>query len=47
MKSIQTKFAIVLLAGIMVSALLIGSAGIVSSQKAIDKNSVQMMNLLC
>lgn len=47
MKSIQTKFTIVLLAGIMVSALLIGSAGIVSAQKAIDKNSVQMMNLLC
>lgn len=47
MKSIQTKFVIIILSGILLSSFLIGSAGIFSSQKLVSKDSAMIMNLLC
>lgn len=47
MRSIQTKIILLILLGIVVASLVIGGAGIINSQIAIDNDSVQIMNLLC
>lgn len=47
MKSIQSKFVILILIGIIVSATLIGGFGILSLRQAIDRDSVEIMNLTC
>ena len=47
MRSIQTKIILLILMVIVVSASILGGAGIISSQAAIDNDSVQIMNLLC
>lgn len=47
MKSIQTKFILLILGCVLLSSLVIGGAGVISAKKVIDKDSVQIMNLLC
>ena len=47
MKSIQTKIILLILLVIVVTSSVIGGAGIINSQIAIDNDSVQIMNLLC
>lgn len=47
MKSIQTKFIILILSCVLLSSTVIGSAGVINSIQAIDADSAQLMNLLC
>lgn len=47
MKSIQTKFVLLILISIFVSVMLIGGVGIISAQSAIDNTSTQIMNSIC
>lgn len=47
MKSIQTKIILLLLIAIMVSSFVIGGNGIISANKAIETDSMEIMNLLC
>ncbi|MGN0641965.1 MAG: diguanylate cyclase domain-containing protein [Huintestinicola sp.] len=47
MRSIQTKIILLILTGIVVSAAIIGGAGIAASKIAIDSDSEKIMNLLC
>ena len=47
MKSIQTKFIIIILAGILLSSMIIGGAGVYSAQKVVNQDSEMIMNLLC
>ncbi len=47
MKSIQTKFIILILGCVLIASALIGSAGILYSQRVVDENSAKIMNLLC
>jgi len=46
-RSIQTKFIVLILSCILLCAVVIGGAGLVSSKKVVDEDSVQIMNLLC
>lgn len=46
-KSIQTKIILLILLVIVVASLIIGGAGILNSKAAIEKDSVQIINLLC
>lgn len=47
MKSIQTKFILLILAGILLTATVTGGAGVYWSRSAVDKNSARIMNLMC
>lgn len=47
MKSIQTKFIVLILSCVLLSSVVIGGAGIINAQRVIDGDSAQMMNLLC
>lgn len=47
MKSIQTKFILLILGCILLSVSVIGGAGIVNFGRAIDKDSATIMNLIC
>lgn len=47
MKSIQSKIILLILVGIVVSATIIGGAGILRFKQAIDDDSVKIMNLTC
>lgn len=46
-KSIQTKIILLILLVIVVASLIFGGAGILNSKAAIEKDSVQIINLLC
>lgn len=47
MKSIQTKFIILILGCVLLSSLVIGGAGILNSKRVVDEDSSRIMNLLC
>ncbi len=47
MKSIQTKFVVLILGCVLLSSVVIGGAGIYNAQKVVDNDSAQIMNLLC
>lgn len=47
MKSIQTKFIVLILSCVLFSSLVIGGAGILNATHVADKDSVQYMNLQC
>jgi len=47
MKSIQTKFIILILGCILVCSTVIGGAGILSAQRVVDEDAAQLMNLRC
>lgn len=47
MKSIQTKFIILILGCVLSSSFVIGGAGILSSKKVADEDSARIMNLQC
>lgn len=47
MKSIQTKFIILILSCVLLSAVIIGGAGVISAERVIDENSAQAMKLMC
>lgn len=46
MKSIQTKFLVLILAGILISSVVIGTIGGISLQIVSDQDSVRIMNLI-
>lgn len=47
MKSVQTKIILLILTGIIASSTIVGVTGIMSFGKAIDEDSVKVMNLMC
>ncbi|MBQ8413536.1 MAG: PDC sensor domain-containing protein, partial [Lachnospiraceae bacterium] len=47
MKSIQTKITSLIIIGIVISSLIVGGVGILSFKKAMDKDSMEIMNLTC
>lgn len=47
MKSIQTKFIILILSSILICSAVIGGAGIINSKRVVDKDSAQLMNMRC
>lgn len=47
MKSIQTKFIILILGCVLLSSGIIGGVGIFSAQRSTDSNSAKVMNLMC
>lgn len=47
MKIIQRKFIIIILSGILLSALIIGGVAVVSSERVIEQNSKDIMNMIC
>lgn len=47
MKSIQTKFIVLILGCTLLSALIIGGAGILTAQRVVEQDSAKIMNLLC
>ncbi|MDD6573079.1 MAG: diguanylate cyclase [Thermoflexaceae bacterium] len=47
MKSVQTKIILLILTGIIASTTIVGVTGIMSFGKAIDEDSVKVMNLMC
>ncbi len=47
MKSIQTKFIILILGCVLLSSIVIGGAGVINSKDVIDEDSAQIMNLVC
>ncbi len=47
MKSIQTKFIILILSCVFVCSAVIGGAGIISAERVVDEDSAQMMNYRC
>ena len=46
MKSIQTKFIVLILGCILLSSSMIGGAGILNAQHVVDEDSVKIMNLM-
>lgn len=46
MKSIQTKFIVLILGCVLLSCLVVGGAGILGSKRAVDKDSTRIMTLL-
>ncbi len=46
MKSIQTKFIVLILGCLFLSSSVIGGAGILNSKQVVDKDSAQIMNLI-
>ena len=47
MKSIQTKFIVLILGCILLSSSVIGGAGILNAKHVVDEDSVKIMNLMC
>ncbi|WP_087065781.1 diguanylate cyclase [Intestinibacillus massiliensis] len=47
MRSIQTKFIALILSCVLLSAGVIGGAGILNAQRVVDGDSARVMNLLC
>lgn len=47
MKSIQTKFIILILSCVLLSSVVIGGAGVRIAHTVVDQDSAQIMNLLC
>lgn len=47
MKSIQTKFIILILGCVLLSSTVIGGVGIVTAKQVIDEDSSKIMSLLC
>ncbi len=47
MKSIQTKFTVLILACVLLSSGVIGGVGILSAQRSADRDSSKIMNLMC
>ena len=47
MKSIQTKFIVLILGCILLSSSMIGGAGILNAKHVVDEDSVKIMNLMC
>ena len=47
MKSIQTKFIVLILGCILLSSSMIGGAGILNDKHVVDEDSVKIMNLMC
>ncbi|MGN1338880.1 MAG: diguanylate cyclase [Oscillospiraceae bacterium] len=47
MKSIQTKIILLIILVSLVTSLIIGGAGILNANAAIERDSVQIINLLC
>lgn len=47
MKSIQSKFIILILSCVLLSCTVVGGAGILNAQRVIDDDSAKIMNLLC
>ncbi|WP_148409948.1 sensor domain-containing diguanylate cyclase [Murimonas intestini] len=47
MKSIQTKFIILILSCILICSTVIGGAGIINAEKVVDEDTAQMMNYSC
>ncbi len=47
MKSIQTKFIILILSCILTCSTVIGGAGIINAEKVVDENTAQLMNYRC
>lgn len=47
MKSIQTKFILLILGCLFLSSSIIGGAGILNSKRVVDQDSTKIMNLLC
>ncbi|MEI3479826.1 MAG: diguanylate cyclase [Bilophila sp.] len=47
MKSIQTKFIILILGCLFLSSSVIGGAGILNSKRVVDQDSAKIMNLMC
>lgn len=47
MKSIQTKFTVLILGCILLSSSMIGGAGILNAKHVVDEDSVKIMNLMC
>lgn len=47
MRSIQTKFILLILICVVASSFVIGWAGILNSKRVIDSDSAKIMNLLC
>ena len=47
MKSIQTKFIILILGCVLLCSTVIGGAGILSAKKVVEADSAQILNLLC
>ena len=47
MKSIQTKFIVLILGCILLSSSMIGGASILNAKHVVDEDSVKIMNLMC
>lgn len=47
MKSLQTKFVILILGCILLCSIIVGGAGVLRAQKVIDEEAERNMNLLC
>ena len=47
MKSIQTKFILLILAAVLLSSAIVGGAGMLHAQRVVDADAAQIMNLLC
>ena len=47
MKSIQTKFIVLILGCILLSSSVIGGTGVLNAKHAMDEDSVKIMNLMC
>lgn len=47
MRSIQSKFIILILSCVLLSCTVVGGAGILNAQRVIDDDSAKIMNLLC
>ncbi|MFR6489540.1 MAG: sensor domain-containing diguanylate cyclase, partial [Clostridium sp.] len=47
MRSIQTKFILLILGCVLLSSCVIGGAGIYNAEKVVERDSAQVMNLQC
>lgn len=47
MKVIQRKFIIIILSGILLSALIIGGVAVVTANRVVTQNTKDMMNMIC
>lgn len=47
MKSIQTKFIVLILGCVLLCSIVIGGVGVITAKSVIDSDSIQIMNLQC
>ncbi len=47
MKSIQSKFIVLILGCVLLCAAVIGGAGVINAKRVVDADSSQIMNLQC